>query len=317
MTHVHNSIPWVEKYRPSSFDNIVLSANNQQILTNIIQSGDIPNIMLYGPPGTGKTTTAVNFINSYQSKYHNTTSKELVIHLNASDDRGIDVIRNQVNQFVNSKFLFAMGIKFVILDEVDYMTASAQQVLKYMICSLSTEVRFILICNYISKIDSNLQNIFVKLRFNQLPFNKIKDSLKSIVLSEKVHIQDLQLNQIINLYKSDMRSMINFIQTAYTYENNTRVITDSVWYDLLKTIIDKPGKFEYIYAKIIDICSDYGINKYTCMRMFSYYIITNHGFNSEILCVIEIFVHKTPDNIEDYIQYVLNMFTKHIDTIRQ
>ena len=126
----NSSIPWVEKYRPSIFDSIILNPINKQILTNIIKSNCFPNLLLYGPPGTGKTTTIINVINKYQET-HNEVHKGLVIHLNASDERGIDIIRNQIRQFVDSDTLFIKGTKFVILDEVDYMTKHAQQSLKY------------------------------------------------------------------------------------------------------------------------------------------------------------------------------------------
>ena len=96
-----------------------------------------------------------------------------MIHLNASDERGIDIIRNQINQFVHSKTLFNKGMKFVILDEVDYMTKNAQQALRYLLQNYSSSVRFCLICNYISRIDEGLQNEFIRLRFNQLPEQKI------------------------------------------------------------------------------------------------------------------------------------------------
>ena len=115
------NIPWIEKYRPNSFENIVLDPINRQIFDNIISQNNIPNLIFYGPPGTGKTTTIINLINKYQEKY-NQKNKGLMIHLNASDERGIDVIRNQINNFVNTKTLFTHGIKFIILDEVDYMT---------------------------------------------------------------------------------------------------------------------------------------------------------------------------------------------------
>ena len=125
-------IPWVEKYRPIKFEDIVLGTENQIIFNKIFESNYIPNILLYGPPGTGKTTTIINLINKFQ-KMNNQTNKGLMIHLNASDERGIDIIRNQINNFVNSKTLFNDGIKFVILDEVDYMTKNAQLALKYLL----------------------------------------------------------------------------------------------------------------------------------------------------------------------------------------
>ena len=92
---------WVEKYRPKIFQDIVLDPLNRQILNNIIETSYFPNLLFYGPPGTGKTTSIINLINSYQEKL-NTKNKDLIIHLNASDERGIDIIRNQINFFVNS-----------------------------------------------------------------------------------------------------------------------------------------------------------------------------------------------------------------------
>jgi len=160
--------PWVEKYRPTQFDDIVLDPLNKTLLENIITQNSFPNLLFYGPPGTGKTTTIINLINRYQEVY-NQKNKGLMIHLNASDDRGIDVIRNQINQFVNTKTLFGNGMKFVILDEVDYMTKNAQQALKYLIQQYSNNIRFCLICNYISRIDNSLQNEFVRLKFCNLP----------------------------------------------------------------------------------------------------------------------------------------------------
>ena len=157
--------PWVEKYRPQKFDDIILGRVNKIILQNILKDDSFPNLLFYGPPGTGKTTTIINLINNYQDKY-NQKNKGLVIHLNASDERGIDIIRNQINKFVNSKTLFGKGLKFVILDEVDYMTKNAQQALCYLLQQHRENVRFCLICNYISKIEEALQNEFLKLRFN-------------------------------------------------------------------------------------------------------------------------------------------------------
>ena len=208
------SSPWIEKYRPKSFDNIVLDPMNRQIFENIIKQNNIPNLIFYGPPGTGKTTTIINLINKYQEKY-NQRNKGLMIHLNASDERGIDVIRNQINSFVNTKTLFTHGIKFIILDEVDYMTKNAQQALKYLIQQYNKNIRFCLICNYISRLDYSLQNEFIRLRFSQLPKQEINHFLKNIVKKEKLNISQKQLEFIQNKFNSDIRSMINFLQSNY------------------------------------------------------------------------------------------------------
>ena len=232
----HNGIPFVEKYRPVKFDDIVLEPLNKQILKNIIETGHFPNLLFYGPPGTGKTTTIINLVNSYQEKL-NQKNKELMIHLNASDERGIDIIRSQINQFVNSKTMFNHGMKFVILDEVDYMTKNAQQALRYLLQNFSNSVRFCLICNYISRIDEGLQNEFLKLRFNQLPKNNIINFLNNISIRENLNLSEKSLNLIQMLYKSDIRSMINVMQSTQNIKDtNICIIDNSIWEQLFNKI---------------------------------------------------------------------------------
>jgi len=206
-----NTIPWVEKYRPTEFDNIVLDPINKRIFKNILDKDYFPNILLYGPPGTGKTTTIVNLINSHQKRYFKKNNQH-IIHLNASDERGIDTIRNQIHSFVSSNNLFEKGHKFVILDEVDYMTKNAQQALKILLQSCPPNVKICLICNYISKIDSSLVNEFICMRFNQLPKDKIKNFIRNITDKENIQLSDHDIKTIQQIYNSDIRSIINFVQ---------------------------------------------------------------------------------------------------------
>ena len=135
MNNVFQHIPWVEKYRPNKIENIILEDNNKQFIFNMLEKQIYPNLLLYGPPGTGKTTTIINIINSI---YPNDINKSIVLHLNASDERGIEMIRTQIHKFISSKPLFVEKIKFVILDEVDYMTKSAQNALKYLLQQYNT-----------------------------------------------------------------------------------------------------------------------------------------------------------------------------------
>ena len=237
--------PWVEKYRPNKFEDIVLEKTNRTLLNNIIETNNFPNLLFYGPPGTGKTTTIINIINKYQEK-HNEKGKGLMIHLNASDDRGIDIIRNQINQFVNTKTLFGGGIKFVILDEVDYMTKNAQLALRYLIQQYSQNIRFCLICNYISRIDITLKNEFVRLRFCQLPEKEINKFLKMIINEENITINDSQLLAIQKNFKSDIRSMINFIQSNHsTIGIHINVIQTDFWKELIEKIKESKNKKNY------------------------------------------------------------------------
>ena len=258
-----NTIPWIEKYRPTQFSDIVLDPINRLFFNNILKKNYFPNLIFYGTPGTGKTTTIINLIHEYQKKYflsargvsyfteqnnlpsratanlsspsqatekpYNSFSSTLysneiiksecrkmargsIIHLNASDERGIDVIRSQINQFVKSKNIFDSSCKFVILDEVDHMTKNAQQALKYLIQTSNYNVHYCLICNYISKIDESLQQEFICVRFNQLPKKDVFQFIKNISDKENIHLEKEEIETIQEIYNSDVRSIINFIQ---------------------------------------------------------------------------------------------------------
>jgi DNA polymerase III delta prime subunit len=296
-----NNNVFVEKYRPTNFNDIVLEEINKKILLNIIKHSYFPNLLLYGPPGTGKTTTIINLINEYQNKM-NEKNKELIIHLNASDERGIDVIRSQINQFVNSNSLFNKGMKFVILDEVDYMTKTAQQALKYLLQHNSSNVRYCLICNYISKIDESLQNDFLRLRFNQLPKNDILLFLENISKKEGLNFDFETLESIQHLYKSDIRSMINIMQTNQCEQNDRmKILNDTIYENIYSKIKEKHTK-EEIINMILCIEIDYNIDKKNIIKNILNYIIRNKPYDYKLLDFIENIIHYE-DN-----KYLINYF---------
>jgi len=319
---MNNGIPFVEAYRPKKFEDIVLDSLNKRILTNIIETTQFPNLLFYGPPGTGKTTTIINLINAYQEKI-GIKNKDLIIHLNASDERGIDIIRNQINFFVNSKPLFNKGMKFVILDEVDYMTKNAEQALRYLLQNYVGNVRFCLICNYISKIDGGLQNDFIKLRFNQLPESDIIRFLKHISESEKLNFSEDILMRIQKMYRSDIRSMINYMQSNQDIikivDNNEypeilsfHIIDNSVWHALLELISIKGEKIEEIQMHIYQICTKYNIDKKNIIKDFLNYIIRTKSqiVNSKFLSFVENIIHSQNNNYQtiNYMVSQLSLF---------
>jgi replication factor C subunit 3/5 len=312
-----SGVPLVELYRPKHFDDIVLDPLNRQILKNIIETSYFPNLLFYGPPGTGKTTTIINLINAYQTKL-NIKNSDLIIHLNASDERGIDIIRNQINYFVNSKPLFNTGMKFVILDEVDYMTKNAQQALRYLLQNYTSNVRFCLICNYISKIDEGLQNEFIRLRFNQLPKDDIIKFLTNISDAEKLNMSQKSISQIQKLYKSDIRSMINFMQSnqdIMNFEKVLHIIDNDVWEDILNKLI-KGESVSNIkdYIQIISI--QYNIEKKNIIKDFLNYIIRNHPkyLTKKFLNYVENLMHSQIQNNNVHINYSLSRLSSLIST---
>jgi len=290
------TIPWVEKYRPTSFDDIVLDETNQRILKNIIETDTFPNLLLYGPPGTGKTTTVINLINAYQSRY-NQSSKGLTIHLNASDERGIDVIRSQISLFVNSQSLFTKGLKVVVLDEVDYMTKNAQQALKYLLQEFTTNVRFCLICNYISRIDESLRNEFLQLRFNQLPPERIVPFLQEINNSEALGLSHAQLAAIQCLFKSDIRSMINYMQSNSGFTGAFKVIDNGVWDGLTETIGEKGDNA--VHA-LDCISREYNLDVKNIMKDYLSYVISKGGkyLDRDFLQFAQFLMHLRDPDVE-------------------
>jgi len=313
-------IPFCEKYRPSDFKDIVLDPLNKKIFKNIIESQYFPNLLFYGPPGTGKTTTIINLINAYQKKL-NIKNKDLIIHLNASDERGIDIIRNQINFFVNSKPLFNDGMKFVILDEVDYMTKNAQQALRYLLQNFKGSVRFCLICNYISRIDEGLQNEFIRLRFNQLPKENIISFLRNICKSEKLNFSDESLMNVQKLFKSDIRSMINFIQSNQyiikkeNEENNFLNIIQSNEWEIILNKLKQNEKSDDIEYYIYTISNTYNIDKKNIIKDFINYIIRNKKIKitKEFLYFVENIMHSQNENNSDVlIKYLLSKLSSFL-----
>lgn len=275
------TIPWVEKYRPNNFNDIVLDHWNKTILNNILHT-EFPNILFYGPPGTGKTTTIINLIKEYQT-IHKQKGKELIIHLNASDDRGIEVIRNQIYSFVNSNTLFGSGMKFIILDEVDYMTKNAQVALKEMISLNKQGVRFCLICNYIHRIEKSLQDDFILFRFNQLPKDKITQFLITILTNENIHIEHSVLEKIQEYFNSDIRSMINYIQSNQTSLNHLSLINNDVLTNIYNKILHASYNDyeEYIYI----ISKTYKIHRYELFKKLCIFLYTH--YNIQTLTILD------------------------------
>jgi replication factor C subunit 3/5 len=312
-----NSTPWVEKYRPSCFEDIVLDPLNKTLLKNIIDNNYFPNLLFYGPPGTGKTTTIINLVNVYQEKM-NLKNKGLMIHLNASDERGIDIIRNQINSFVNSKSLFGDGMKFVILDEVDYMTKTAQIALRYLLNNYNNNfnVRFCLICNYISRIDESLQTEFVRMRFNQLPENDILKFLQKINQNENLKIKDDILISIQKHFMSDIRSMINYMQSNQDLIHECKIIKNELWVQLTKylkkttkntknTKNTKSIKIDSILKKINKISREYNIEPKNIIKNYLNYIIRNYPITTELLYNIENIMHVQDCKTEHLLNYMI------------
>ena len=297
-------IPWVEKYRPTQFENIILEPHNKIVLKNMIETNTIPHLLFYGPPGTGKTTTIVNFINNFQEK-NNEKHKELIIHLNASDDRGIDVIRNQINTFTVSSHLFNKGTKFIILDEVDYMTKNAQFSLFNLIKENTSNVRFCLICNYISKIERVLRNICMSFKFNMLPKNQIYNYLEDILKKENgISIKSNDLKNIILYFKSDIRSMINYIQGISQQKRTNKIISNSHVNEMVNFFLSKPLNLSE--KKMTKYLYQFNLEKHQLVIRILNDVIKNYEINQKFIIFARSILHSRNYYLEDFNNFFIS-----------
>ncbi len=245
-------------------------------------------------------------INEYNKRY-TSNSKGSVIHLNASDERGIDIIRSQILQFVRTNNFFENCIKFVILDEVDYMTKNAQQALKYLLQSCSYNVRFCLICNYISKIDESLKNEFICVRFNQLPRKDTSNFIKEICDKESIQISNSQVEQLLEVYNSDIRSMINFVQLNKESTGTNNYILSNEVLQQMHIHLTTNSNVETIITFIHDISINYNADKKSIIKKYLNYIIRNYPeyVKDDFLNVCQSILHINDSDMQNILKYMI------------
>ena len=206
-------IPWVEKYRPQNMDGLISHTSIINTIKAFVKADSLPHLLFYGPPGTGKTSTMVATAKDmYGKKY-----KMSVLELNASDERGIGVVRNVIKVFCETRSPFDTkdSKKIVILDEADSMTKDAQNALRRIIEKYSRSIRFCLICNYVSKIIPALVSRCTRFKFKRIPLEDCVGRAREICEAENIKINEEAMIDMINLCEGDMRKVVNMIQSVH------------------------------------------------------------------------------------------------------
>ncbi|CAO1637055.1 unnamed protein product [Parajaminaea phylloscopi] len=208
-------LPWVEKYRPATLDDLVSHKDITTTVESFIAKNRLPHLLFYGPPGTGKTSTVLAMARKiYGEKWRNN-----VLELNASDERGIDVVREQVKSFASTRNVFSggtsTGYKLIVLDEADAMTAAAQGALRRVIEQYTRNVRFCIICNYVNKIIPAIQSRCTRFRFNPLELDQVEARLEHVIENEEVRITPDGKEALLKLSKGDMRRALNVLQACH------------------------------------------------------------------------------------------------------
>jgi len=205
------SLIWVDKYRPNKFNDIIGQEYFIKRIKAFVESKSLPHLLFAGSPGTGKTTTAIVIAKELYGK--NGLSGNL-LELNASDDRGIDVIRHKIKEFARLKSLTNIPYKLIILDEADSLTKEAQQALRRTMEKFSASCRFILACNEISKLIDPIQSRCVIFKFKPLEEKILLELIKKIEKEENIKVNKEVNDILISYSKGDLRKLVNTLQAA-------------------------------------------------------------------------------------------------------
>ena len=254
---------WTEKYRPKTLSEVRGQENVVSRLKAFVSSKNMPHLLFAGPAGTGKTASAIALARDLLGD----TWRDSVLELNASDERGIDVVRNKIKEFARSKAIQDIPFKIIYLDEADALTKDAQHALRRTMEDYTQSTRFILSCNYSSKIISPIQSRCAVFRFKPLPKEILVNILSNIAEKEEMQVTAGALNFVYQASEGDARKAENLMQacSAITSDINLSVVEQVVSFaepEEILSVIDLAisGKFEEAKNKLFDVMIKHGLS---------------------------------------------------------
>ncbi len=262
---------WTEKYRPSKLDDVVGQKEIVNRLSAFVKNKNVPHLLFAGPAGVGKTTCAMAMAKElFGDNWHSN-----FLEMNASDERGIDMIRTKVKDFARTKPIDA-PFKIILLDEADALTSEAQHALRRMMEKYTTTCRFILDCNYSSKIILPIQSRCVVFRFKPLSEEDVKNYINRIAKEEKLKIDDKAIQAVIDSSDGDLRKVTNILQSCSALDKN---ISEESVYSVagiakpkeMKEILETAVKGDIKKAKdrMLDVMLKYGLSGLDVIKLIN------------------------------------------------
>jgi len=304
-------LPWIEKYRPNNINDIISHDQNIKTIKKLLENNVLPHLLFHGSPGTGKTSTILSIAN----EMYGSNIKLMTMKLDASDDRGINSVREDIKGFAERSNMFCNGVKLIILDEADSMTFDAQFALRRIIEKYSETIRFCLICNYENKIIPAIRSRCASFRFSNINKEHIITKLHQITKAENINLNEETVETIAILAKGDLRKAINILQSITMYlpykEKND---FDSITPNLCYNIVGIPSPTEI--KTIISVLKDKYITFTEALNVISKIFIVE-GYSLSIV-LKELILELLNNHIhEDKIEYIIsdlsdieNMVTK-------
>ena len=306
---------WVEKYRPTNLNEVSAQSDVVKSLKKVLETKNLPHLIFFGPSGCGKTSTILALSKElFGEKFY----KERVIELNASDERGINVIRDKIKTYAKKSINPKDNIppwKIIILDEADNMTSDSQFALRRIMEEYSKLTRFCIICNYHNKIIDPINSRCALFRFKPIKQEDLIVKLKEICQKENLNLSDEFLNQVIKFSRGDLRKAINFLQKCQNRYGNifnqdilneiSGIIPKDIFDELINGIINKDS---VIIDKIISEAIKNGYSLVNQILYFDNFIKESNKLSSEKKSLLSIKLTEIDNNLlkggDEYIEFM-------------